>query len=68
MMRHGILYNQNGCNECVGFSDNDWAGDMNDRKSTCGHLFQSVEVLFFGRARNKAVSRFQPLKLTSSDD
>ena len=26
--------------ECVGFSDADWAGDVNDRKSTSGYLFQ----------------------------
>ena len=26
--------------ECVGYSDADWAGDVNDRKSTSGYLFQ----------------------------
>ena len=24
----------------VGFSDTDWAGDINDRKSTSGYIFQ----------------------------
>ena len=33
-VKHGILYSQKGSNECVGFSDADWAGDINDRKST----------------------------------
>ena len=35
----GILYSQKGSQECVGFSDADWAGDVNDRKSTSGYLF-----------------------------
>ena len=38
--KHGILYSQKGSIECVGFSDADWAGDINDRKSTSGYLFQ----------------------------
>ena len=25
--------------ECVGYSDSDWAGDLNDRKSTSGYVF-----------------------------
>jgi hypothetical protein len=39
-MKHGILYSQNESAVCVGFSDADWAGDINDRKSTSGYLFQ----------------------------
>ncbi|KAK4324010.1 hypothetical protein Pmani_005322 [Petrolisthes manimaculis] len=37
----GILYNYNGSTDFVGYSDADWAGDINDRKSTscyCFHL------------------------------
>ena len=39
-MKHGILYSQKGSGECVGYSDADWAGDINDRKSTSGYVFQ----------------------------
>ena len=39
-VKHGILYGQKGSNECVGLSDTDWAGDINDRKSTSGYIFQ----------------------------
>ena len=39
-VKHGILYFQKGSNECVGYSDTDWGGDINDRKSTSGYLFQ----------------------------
>ena len=35
----GILYSPNSSPECIGFSDADWAGDTNDRKSTSGYLF-----------------------------
>ena len=36
----GILYRSQGTKECVGFSDADWAGDLDDRKSMPGYLFQ----------------------------
>ena len=36
---YGILYTKGGANECIGFSDADWAGDTNDRKSTSGYVF-----------------------------
>ena len=39
-MNFGILYSQKDTGECVGFSDADWAGDINDRKCTSGYLFQ----------------------------
>lgn len=39
-VKHGILYSQKGSTDSVGFSDADWAGDINDRKSTSGYLFQ----------------------------
>ncbi len=37
--KHGILYTKNGSNTCVGYTDADWAGDVNDRKSTSGYVF-----------------------------
>ena len=37
--QYGILYKKGGVTECVGFSDADWAGDTNDRKSTSGYVF-----------------------------
>ena len=38
-MNYGLLYTKNGSPNCVGFSDADWAGDLNDRKSTSGYTF-----------------------------
>ena len=33
-LNHGLLYNRSESTECVGFSDSDWGGDLDDRKST----------------------------------
>ncbi len=38
-VNYGLLYTENGSPDCVGFSDADWAGDLNDRKSTSGYTF-----------------------------
>ena len=36
----GILYRSDGPTDFVGYSDADWAGDIEDRKSTSGYFFQ----------------------------
>ena len=37
----GMLYNRGEMKDCVGYSDADWAGDLNDRKFTSGYVFQT---------------------------
>ena len=39
-LNYGLFYSKDGSTECVGFSDSDWGGDLDDRKSTSGYLFQ----------------------------
>ena len=39
-LNEGLLYRKNEVKSCVGFSDADWAGDLDDRKSTSGYIFQ----------------------------
>ena len=36
----GLLYSCDKEKELTGYSDADWAGDINDRKSTSGYIFQ----------------------------
>ena len=36
----GLHYSKESPEKCVGYSDADWGGDLDDRKSTSGYLFQ----------------------------
>ena len=36
----GLQYTRGGSIDCTGLSDADWAGDINNRKSTSGYLFK----------------------------
>ena len=35
-----LLYTKQDTSKCVGYSDSDWGGDLDDRKSTSGYLFK----------------------------
>ena len=37
--KFGILYSNGGLSDFIGYSDADWAGDVEDRKSTSGYSF-----------------------------
>ncbi len=37
---YGLLYTKSNSSRYIGFSDSDWAGDVDDRKSTSGYIFQ----------------------------
>ena len=39
-INYGLQFSRNGSTDCTGFSDADWAGDIDDRKSTSGYLFK----------------------------
>ena len=36
----GLVYDPTNAKDLVGYSDADWAGDVNDRKSTSGYVFE----------------------------
>lgn len=36
----GLLYSKEKPKECIGFSDAQWAGDQDDRKSVTGYMFR----------------------------
>ena len=37
--RYGIFYTISECSDLVGYTDSDWAGSVDDRKSTSGYIF-----------------------------
>eukprot|EP00253_Pinus_taeda_P032852 PITA_32852 len=37
--RFGILYITSECSDLIGYTDSDWAGSVDDRKSTSGYVF-----------------------------
>ena len=40
IQQYGLLYSKSDSNNCVGFSDADCGGDLDDRKSSYGYVFQ----------------------------
>ena len=51
--KYGLLYNRSDSN-CVGFSDADWGGDLDDRTSTSGYVFQVGGTAISWRSKNQA--------------
>ena len=51
---YGLQYHKEGSAECVGYSDADWAGDTEDRKSTSGYLFSLNGGLVSWRSKNQS--------------
>ena len=40
IQNHGLLYKKASSSTCIGFSDSDWAGNLDDRMSSLGYIFQ----------------------------
>ena len=49
----GILYGKNVDSTCIGYSDSDWAGDRDDRKSTSGYCFSMSNGLVSWRSNKQ---------------
>ena len=49
-----LLYSKDKTKECIGYSDADWAGDIDDRKSTSGYLFQVSGAAVSWRSKKQA--------------
>ena len=53
----GIFYKANSDHELIGFTDNDWAGDSTDGKSTSGYVFMLVEgPISWSRKKQSAIA------------
>ena len=50
---HGIHYVAQSSLELVGFTNSDWVGDNNDRKSTSGYVFMLVYGPISWSSKNK---------------
>lgn len=50
---YGILFKKGKSEECIGYSDSDWAGDHDDRKSTSGNIFQSASGAISWRSKKQ---------------
>ena len=51
---YGLLYLENASPDCVGFSDEDWAGDLKNRKSTTsGYTFQMSRATVSWRSKKQ---------------
>ena len=53
MLSLGLLYKKDGSNEYVGYSDDDWAGDTDDCKSTSGYMFQISGAVIRRRSKKQ---------------
>ena len=42
-INHGILFSRSSSSECIRYSDADWGGELDDRKSTSGFIYQIGE-------------------------
>ena len=64
---YGLLYTKkdDANRVIVGFSDADWAGNANDRKSTSGYLFMVSGAPVSWKLRNKPVLHSPQLKLNT---
>ena len=38
-INYGLMFTRSETTDCTGFSDADWAGDVDDCKSTSGYIF-----------------------------
>ena len=52
--KYGLLFKTSTDKDCVGFSDTDWGGDLDDRKSTSGYVFQIGGTAVSWRSKKQA--------------
>ena len=51
---YGLLYSRSKSEKCFGYSDSDYAGDLDDRKSTSGYLFKLAGAAISWRSKKQS--------------
>ena len=59
---YGLLYDKEKATDFIGYSDADWAGDLDDRRSTSGYLFKLSRAAVSWRSKNNLVWHYLQLK------
>eukprot|EP00253_Pinus_taeda_P024667 PITA_24667 len=57
--RFGILYTVSECSDLIGYTDSDWAGSVDDRKSTSGYVFHMGSEPFMASKKQSIVALLQ---------
>ncbi|XP_042006058.1 secreted RxLR effector protein 161-like [Salvia splendens] len=52
---YGLFYSQSNDYKLVGYSDSDWAGDNDDRKSTSGYVFYMGDTAFTWMSKKQPI-------------
>jgi len=52
---YGIHYSKNQSDELIGYSDSDWSGDKDDRKSTASYVFMIGNAAFSWSSKKESV-------------
>ena len=53
--RYGILYTTSENSELIGYTDSDWAGSVDDRKSTSGYVFHMGSGAFSWASKKQPI-------------
>ena len=64
-LNFGLLYCQENEDKCTGYLDADWAGDLDDHKSTSGYIFTLSGAAVSWRRKSRPVLHFQLLKMST---
>jgi hypothetical protein len=54
-LNFGLFYTYGENVELVGYSDSDWGGDQDERKSTTGHVFYLSSIVFSWTSKKQAI-------------
>jgi hypothetical protein len=65
-MNLGIFYKKGGCKQLIAYSDSDFAGDIDDRKSTTGYVFIISSGAVSWSSKNSLLLVYQQPKLSTS--